>query len=192
MNRVLGGGGFTSRIMARVRSDEGLAYAASSSLRGGVYYPPPFVASFQTKSRTVAYATSIVLEEMRRIAAEPVANDELDTAKRYLIDVFPRVFASKAETTSRFAQDEFTGRYQREPDYWKQYRDRIESVSVKNVQKAAQDHLALSNVVILVVGDKAEILKGHPDHDVSLESLASGKVNTVPLRDPMTMKPVTD
>src|SRR5262249_34160408 len=39
MNDILGGGGFTSRIMSRVRSDEGLAYDAGSSFPGGVYYP---------------------------------------------------------------------------------------------------------------------------------------------------------
>ncbi len=36
MNDILGGGGFTSRIMTRVRSDEGLAYSAGSAFPGGV------------------------------------------------------------------------------------------------------------------------------------------------------------
>ena len=53
MNRILGGGGFTSRIVNSVRSDEGLAYSAGSSFPGGVYYPLTFTASFQSKSRTV-------------------------------------------------------------------------------------------------------------------------------------------
>ena len=44
MNDILGGGGFTSRIMNRVRSDEGLAYAARSRFPGGVYYPLTFTA----------------------------------------------------------------------------------------------------------------------------------------------------
>ena len=42
MNDILGGGGFTSRIMSRVRSDEGLAYSAGSSFGMGVYYPGVF------------------------------------------------------------------------------------------------------------------------------------------------------
>src|SRR5262249_20838103 len=82
MNNILGGGGLTSRIMNRVRSDEGLAYSAGSSFQGGVYYPGVFQAGFQSKSRTVAYAVSIVLEEMKRIAHEPVDADELNVAKR--------------------------------------------------------------------------------------------------------------
>ena len=71
MNDILGGGGFTSRIMNRVRSDEGLAYDAHSMFPGGVYYPLTFTAGFQSKSRTVAYAASIVLDEMKKIAATP-------------------------------------------------------------------------------------------------------------------------
>jgi predicted Zn-dependent peptidase len=85
MNDILGGGGFTSRIMNRVRSDEGLAYSAYSSFPGGVYYPLTFSAGFQSKSRTVAYAASIVLEEMKRLAAEPVTDEEMNTSKRGFI-----------------------------------------------------------------------------------------------------------
>lgn len=48
MNDILGGGGFTSRIMNRVRSDEGLAYSAYSSFPGGVYFPYAFTAGFQS------------------------------------------------------------------------------------------------------------------------------------------------
>ena len=40
MNRILGGGGFTSRIVTRVRSDEGLAYSAGSTFRQP--WPWPF------------------------------------------------------------------------------------------------------------------------------------------------------
>lgn len=189
MNEIFGGGGFTARIVNRVRSDEGLAYAVSSSFPGGVYFPYCFRASFQSKSRTVAYATSIIVEEMKRIAAEPVSDEELENARRGFIDRLPRSFASKAQIVGVLAGEEFTGRYQTDPDYWQNVAAKISAVTKADVQRVAQKYLTPEKLVILVVGNKEEILKGHPNHDVKLE--AFGPLNELPLRDPLTLEPLT-
>ncbi len=191
MNDILGGGGFTSRIMNRVRSDEGLAYSAYSSFPGGVYFPRVFVAGFQTKSRTVAYASSIVLEEMRKMGTKPVEDYELVTSKTGFIERFPRVFGTKRQVANVFAQDEFTGRYAKEPDYWAKYRGRIEGVTKDDVERVAGKYLSSTNeLVILVAGQRDEVLKGHPDHAVSLAGLVGGRIHDLPQRDPLTLKPV--
>jgi len=190
MNQILGGGGFTSRIVNRVRSDEGLAYSAGSVFPGGIYFPEPFIAGFQTKSRTVAYATSIVLDQMQRMAQEPVTQAELDTVQRFMIDAFPRMFASKTATMRRFANDEFTGRFQVDPGYYKTYRDNIAAVSIEDIQQVAKAHLEERAPTILVVGNEKDILKGDPNHPERLEDLTHGPVVQVPLRDPMTMQPL--
>ncbi len=191
MNDILGGGGFTSRIMNRVRSDEGLAYSAGSSFPGGVYYPLTFTAAFQSKSRTVPYAVSIVLDEIKDFFKEAVSDEEMRVSKRSFIDRFPRVFATKGQVAARFADDEFTGRFATDPDYWKNYRSRLDAVTKEDVLRVAKKYLTPEKVAILIVGQKDEILKGHPNHPVTLESLVpTHRIVDVPLRDPMTMKPM--
>jgi len=190
MNDILGGGGFTSRIMSRVRSDEGLAYDAHSSFPGGVYYPLTFTAGFQSKSRTVPYAASIVLDEIKKVCAEPVPDTELTNSKRGFIDRFPRTFSTKSQVANTFAQDEFTGRYAKDPEFWKKYRSRLDAVGKDNVRQVANKYLTLDKLVILIVGQKDEILLGHPSHDVKLSQLSKGPIKEVPLRDPLTMKPM--
>ena len=190
MNDILGGSGFSSRLVNRVRSDEGLAYSVGSSFPGGVYFPYCFRASFQSKSRTVAYAASIIIEEMKRITAEPVTPQELDSAKRSYIDRLPRTFASKGQSVGVLAGEEFTGRYATDPDYWQRVVARISAVTREDVQRVAKKYLTPEQLVILVVGEKEEILKGHPNHPVKLTELGAGKFTELPLRDPLTMKPL--
>jgi predicted Zn-dependent peptidase len=186
MNEILGGSGFTSRITKNVRSNEGLAYSAGSSLRFGVYYPGVFRAAFQSKSRTVAYAAQLVLQEIKKIREEAVPEDELDVIKRNLVETFPSNFASKAQAVAVFASDEYT---HREPTFWQTYRDRIRAVTPADVQRVARKHLAPDKLVVLVVGDQKEIDLGDGKHETSLQALAEGRpIVTLPLRDPLTMK----
>ena len=62
LNDILGGSGFTSRIMQQVRSNEGLAYSAASAVAPKVDYPGQFQARFESKNATVALATKILLD----------------------------------------------------------------------------------------------------------------------------------
>ena len=126
MNEILGGSGFTSRITKTVRSNEGLAYSAGSGISFGAYYPGRFRAGFQSKSESVALATQLVLEEIKKIREAPVTDEELDTIKRNLIETFPSSFASKAQAMGIFAADEYT---KRDPAFWATYRDRIKAVT---------------------------------------------------------------
>lgn len=186
MNEILGGSGFTARIMKTVRSNEGLAYSAASGISFGVYSPGTFRAAFQSKSRSVAYAAELVLAEIKKMRETPVTVEELVTIKNSLIQTFPSQWASKAQAMSIFASDEYT---HRDPSFWASYRDRIQAVTAADVQRVAGTYIVPERMAILVVGDLNEIDKGDESHPVKLADLASGgNVKTLPLRDPMTMK----
>ena len=58
------------------------------------------------------------------------------------------------------------------------------------MQRVARKYLVRDKLVILVVGQKTEVLSGSPEHQVKLADLGGSRVVEVPLRDPMTMKPI--
>ena len=186
MNDILGGGGFTSRLMTRIRSDEGLAYSASSSFGMGTYYDGVFRVSFQSRSETVARAASIVLEEIDRMRDTQVTEAELRTSKASFIETFTRNFSSAASTANLFASDEYTGR---DPEYLVHYRDRIGAVTGDDVARVARQYLNPDQLVILITGDIATIEQGDPDNpEYSLDRLSSGPITRIPLPDPFTME----
>ncbi|MEK6281158.1 MAG: pitrilysin family protein [Acidobacteriota bacterium] len=186
MNDILGGGGFTSRITSRVRSDEGLAYSAGSSFGMGTYYPGVFRAAFQSKNPTTSQAIEIIMEEVTRVRTSKVSAEELETAKNSIIEFFPRIFATAAQIAGTFAGDEYT---KRRPDYWATYRDRIRAVTAEDVQRVAEKYLQPDKMVILVVGNIDEITKGNPDKpQYTLTKIAKdGTIRRIPLPDPLTM-----
>ncbi len=190
MNDILGGGGFTSRIMSSVRSDEGLAYSAYSIFRGGTYYSSPFMAGFQSKSRTVAYAASIVLREMKKMTETAPTEEELNNSKNGYIQRFPKNFATKSQVAQFFAAEEYTGRYARDPQYSHNYRSNIKAVTSADVLRVAKKYLTPEKSVILIVGDKKEITQTLPAHPIELKELSPGAITDLPLRDPLTLKPI--
>ncbi|MFM8987657.1 MAG: M16 family metallopeptidase [Holophagaceae bacterium] len=195
MNTILGGGGFTSRLVKKIRSDEGLAYSAGSTFTGSVYVnrEGDFRALFQTKTRTVAYGTKLALAEIQKIRTALVSVDELNVAKGSIIDGFPAQFANKSTIASAFSSGEFSKR----PDAWLEtLRDRVNKVTREDILRVAQKYLQLEKASILVVGNAKEMEEGDvKDHPGKLSEVGASfgfnwAVTNLPLRDPMTMKPI--
>ena len=186
MNDILGGGGFSARLLTRIRSDEGLAYSASSSFGVGIYYPGVFQAGFQSRGETVARATAIVIEEIERIRSEPVEEEELRNSIAYFVGTFSRNFSSAASTAGLFATDEYTGR---DPAYLAAYRDNIAAVTADDVLDVAQRYLDPDKLVMFVVGDLETILAGAPERpEFSLEAMSPGAVVRISLPDTFTIE----
>ncbi len=186
-NDILGGGGFTARMMKTIRSDEGLAYSAYSSIGFPVTMPGAFRAYYQSKSSTCAYAGEIFFELLDSMRSSNPTDEELRTAKSSYIETFPRRFASAAQIAGLYATDELLGRPH---SYWIDYRDNVAAVNGDGVKKAMNKDLDPDNMVVLVVGNIEEIMGGHPEHDARLTNF--GEIHKVPLRDPMTLEPISD
>lgn len=192
MNYVLGGGGFTSRLVNRIRSDEGLAYSVRSSIRGGTYYPGPWQVTFQTKVRSTAFAIDVAMTEVKRIREELVSEEELSIAKNSLIESLPVGFETSNAIVGALALEELTGRYDRDPEHFVNFSEHISAIKAEDVRRVAKRLLAPDKMTYLIVGDIDEALLGDPKHDVSLTGLAGGQPTMIPLRDPMTMQPMEE
>ncbi len=185
MNFILGGSGFTSRVTQRVRSDEGLAYSAGTRFSFSPHQPGSFYISYQSKSPTVALAAKLALEEVARIREEPVTDEELEMARRSLVETFPRRFESAQQKVGTFAGDAYLGRPH---SYWQSWRQRIEKVTAADVQRVAKKYLKPDEMVFLVVGKWEDIAPGDTDQRADMSQL--GEVQHLPLRDPLTLEPM--
>jgi len=185
MNDILGGGGFTSRITKKVRSDEGLAYSAGSRFGIGTYYPGDFRVSYQSKNETVALAAKYSLAEIDKLRTDPPTDEEMTTSKNSFIESFPRNFESPAAVVRLFADDDYMGRPH---SYWDTYRDTIRKVGPGDVQRVAKTYLYPDKMVFLVVGKWSEIDPGDANKRASMKEFYGGKVQHLPLRDPLTLQ----
>jgi zinc protease len=185
-NDILGGYGFTARMMKRIRSDEGLAYSAYAALGFPVTMPGTFRAFYQSKSSTCAYAAEIFFGLLDSMRSTNATEEEIRTTKASFIDTFPLAFASAGQTVSRYALDEILGRPH---SYWVDYRDRVAAVTADEITSAMKKDLDPKTMIMLVVGNIEEIMKAHSEHEATLSDF--GEIHKLPLRDPMTLMPIS-
>lgn len=183
MNDILGGGGFSSRIVRRVRSDEGLAYSVGSRFNRPVQYPGTFMAYFQTKHATAAFGTRLIVDEIERIIDEKCEEEIVENSKASFISGIVNPFSSKSTIVRTFAEDDYTNR---SDDYWKNYVKNMEAVTVDDVQAAAKKYLHPGKLVFLVVGDPDAVETGSDKHEEHYSDF--GPTTLIPLRDPMTLE----
>jgi len=185
MNQILGGG-FTSRLMAKIRSDEGLTYGIRTALGEGANWTGDFTGNAQTSNNTVAYLMKLALAEMDKLKKVALTNDELKAVKEGLIDSFPSQWA-KSAIVGRFASEAMDGWPE---DWWINYREKIQAVSAADVQRMANRLLDMDKMIVLAVGQASVIEAGDHDRKVLLKDILPLPMQRMPLRDPMTGKPM--
>ncbi len=154
MDLILGGSGFSSRIMDRVWTDEGLAYSVGTSFPTGWPVTGPFRATAQTKNENVSRTVTVILEEMERIRREPVTSEELARARQALENSYLFRFSSRYATVVQLMRLEFDG----EPaDYYETLLDRYRAVTIADIQRVANTYLHPDAATIVVVGNASKV-----------------------------------
>ena len=180
------GGGFSSRLVRKLRSQEGLAYDVYSGFSFPAAFPGTFATSFQTKSSSCVFGASIVLRTIHDLLSEEISPQELSTAKSSLLARAIEQLGSSSATVATLAQDEQDGR---SSSYWPSFGDRVASLSAATLRAAAARHLDPGKLIILVIGNRAAIEAGSLQHPGTLDDLAP--VHTLPKRDPVTLEPLS-
>jgi len=152
MNYILGGGGFASRLVKTVRSENGLAYSVASGFETGLF-PGSFRVVLQTKNQSANDALKLVLEQLRRIQEAPVSDAELDSAEKFLIGSFPLKFDRLSSIASFMLQVEL---FHLGLDYADKYPKIIGAITKDDVQKVAREYLHPDSFILVAVANQSE------------------------------------
>ncbi len=151
-NHVLGGGGFTSRLVKEVRSNRGLSYSVYS------YFLPyeqsgPFMLGLQTRSDQVAEALQVCNEVLSDFIENGPTQEELTLSKQNIMNGFPLRVDSNRDILGYLS---LIGYYDLPLTYLSDFNKNIEGVTLQDVQKAFRKHLDLNSFVTVVVGSEQE------------------------------------
>lgn len=149
MNFILGGGGFSSRLMDNIRDNLGLSYDVHSRFSPS-RYGGSFQVGLQTKNESANTAIAEILKEMERIRTEPVTDKELSDAKSYLTGSFPLRIDSNSKIAGFLTAVEF---YELGMDYAENYKGYINAVTKEEVLRVARKYLHPEAYLLVVVGD---------------------------------------
>ncbi|MCC6276441.1 MAG: insulinase family protein [Oligoflexia bacterium] len=151
-NTVLGGG-FSSRLMNRVRVQLGLTYGVSSQFEARKEQGEFQVSTF-TRNQTVKQTIDETLGVLEKFAVEGPTDEEVEMAKNYLMGQFPR----SVETAEKLGFNLAVLRlYGVSDDYLKDYMKTVSRVSKKDVVEVAKTYIHPKNLKILVFGDQKAV-----------------------------------
>jgi zinc protease len=152
MNYILGGGGFASRILDKIRDDMGLAYSAYSYF-GANKYQGSYMVGLETKNQSAKTAIDETLKIIDNIRKEPVTDKELQDAKDYITGSFPRKMDTNSKIAELLAQVEF---YNLGLNYFEMYEREITKVTKEDILDAAKKYLHPDNIYIIEVANLKE------------------------------------
>ena len=167
---IFGDGGFTSRLMERVRSNEGLAYGIGSEVESDYNRTGTVYVGLQTKAPTGAYAVKLVIEEMKRMAKDGITDEELAKAKDGLLKSLPSLFDTPGSTARIFVQGEI---WKRSPEHFIEYQKTLQAMTRKEVEETFRKYFNPDSLRIVMVGPKNVLTQKDEAHQVSLSDFGT-------------------
>ena len=149
MNHILGGGGFSSKLMQEVREKRGLAYSVYSYLQP-YDHSSIFAGGVATKNDKIGESLTIIREQLQQMADNGPDPADLKAAIQYLTGSY----ALRFDTNSKVAQ-QLLGIQQDELglDYIKERNDLIRAVTAEDVKRAADRIIKTDDLIVTVVGN---------------------------------------
>lgn len=154
-NQILGGGG-DGRLYLNLREDKGYTYGSYSSIGNDKYAPSRFSASTEVRNMVTDSSVVQILKEIERINTTPVSEKELKNTKAKYAGRFIMALEDP-QTIARYALNIETENLPK--DFYKTFLERLEKVSIKDVENAAQKFFTPDNARVVIVGKGSEVLK---------------------------------
>lgn len=146
-NHILGGGGFSSRLMDEIREKRGLTYGVGTGLSNGLY-GDTWRGGMSSGNDRVVEAVQLVRQEWARLA-DGVSEQELNDAKTYLTGEYPLRFNGNGRIAGILAGMQLIGL---PADYVNTRNGLIEAVTAADVARVADRVLDADGLRFVLVG----------------------------------------
>ena len=154
-NQILGGGG-EGRLFLNLREDKGYTYGSYSAIGNDKYEVSRFRATASVRNMVTDSSVVEILKEIDKIVNEPVTEKELANTKAKYTGRFVMAL-EQPQTIANYALNiEKEGLPK---DFYKTYLERIDNISIQDVQNAAQKYFSSSNARVVVAGKGSEVLE---------------------------------
>ncbi|MBT8205640.1 MAG: insulinase family protein [Eudoraea sp.] len=154
-NQILGGGG-EGRLFLNLREDKGYTYGSYSRLGNNKWAPSTFSATASVRNMVTDSSVVEILKEVDRIYKEPVSEKELKNTKAKYVGRFVMAL-EQPSTIARYALNIETQDLPK--DFYKTYLERINAITVDDVQQAAQKYFNIKNARVVVAGKGSDVLE---------------------------------
>ena len=154
-NQILGGGG-EGRLFLNLREDKGYTYGSYSSINDNKYAASRFRAAASVRNVVTDSSVVEILKEIDLINTEPISEKELKNTKAKYAGRFIMALEDP-QTIARYALNIETENLPK--DFYKTYLERLEKVTIEDVQNVAQKYFNSSNARVVVTGKGSEVLE---------------------------------